>query len=188
MSYLSLSSGRDDYVEAIKDGEIVKVLESVAIEEDLFILRKVISAEEEVLSPVVDNFRKDIPKTHKLDDWKAGRFGMKKNNISQDLVPNFHWLVSRARRSKNITRKFVADSVGCSEEDLKMLELGEVPYNDFIVISRIEKFLGISLRKDVPKEVTLADLQKRKETLKEVKNEGFDEVVDLSGDDIQILE
>jgi len=45
MDYLDLRQQNDvNYVEAIKDGEIIRLPERVAILEDLFILRKIVSS------------------------------------------------------------------------------------------------------------------------------------------------
>ena len=150
-------------VEVIKEGEIIRMSESQAIDEDLFVLRKVIEQEREVLDLSNIESSKPAPAS-RLKEWRAGQINLKKNNVLEDLKDNFHWEISRVRRMKNISRKQLADKVEESEESLRMIEFGELPSDDFVLISKIERILGISLRKKKQiSEVTLADLQKMSE-------------------------
>tara|TARA_Y100000296_G_scaffold48101_1_gene55128 strand:+ start:152 stop:676 length:525 start_codon:yes stop_codon:yes gene_type:complete len=156
-------------VEVIKEGEIIRMSESQAIDEDLFVLRKVIEQEREVLDLSNIESSKPAPAS-RLKEWRAGQINLKKNNVLEDLKDNFHWEISRVRRMKNISRKQLADKVEESEESLRMIEFGELPSDDFVLISKIERILGISLRKKKQiSEVTLADLQKMSE--KKVREE-----------------
>ncbi len=139
-------------VEAIKDGEIVRMPESQAVKEDLFILRKI---SEPASSVIYESFGKKeraielaVRTNSRLEAWRAGKFNFKNNNVVQDLVPNFQWEISKARRVKNISRKQLAFNVGVSEEEIKSIELGELPRDDFVLISKIESYLGINLRKN----------------------------------------
>ncbi len=169
MEYLDLknySSGK--FVEAIRDGEIVRVPYSVAIEEDLFILRNLNSEPQQPISQSLSSIKRGVEDNKRgsvFSDWKIGKFGNKKNNVIQDLVPNFHWEIGRQRKKRNLTRHKLAEMIMASENDVKMIELGELPYDDFVLISRIEQLFGINLRKFgvVNTAVNLADLQKRKE-------------------------
>lgn len=201
MEYLDLRASSKGFVEAIRDGEIVRVPHSVAIEEDLFILR-VLGSEpaQTVQSNLPVQARKDKveSKSSVFSDWKIGKFGMKKNNVIQDLIPNFHWEIAKQRKSRNLTRSKLAEIIKASELEVKLLELGEVPADDFVLISRIEQFFGINLRKfgNVNAAVNLADLQKRKEAherearAKAFSNSGSAKSSnsDFSGSDIEILD
>ena len=126
---------------------------------------------------------------------------MKKNNVLQDLVPNFHWEIAKQRKARNLTRNKLGEMIKASEHEIKMLELGELPADDFILISRVEQFFGINLRKfgTAMAAVNLADLQRRKESAeREAKNKAFagrgqtdashNTGNDFSGSDIEILE
>ncbi|MEK6792580.1 MAG: hypothetical protein AABX96_04935 [Nanoarchaeota archaeon] len=199
MDYLDLKSYNGvNYVEAIKDGEIIRVPESVAVMEDLFILRKIVSPSQQNLP--VQNVPKQretlsVSKSSIMSDWKHGKFGVKKNNAVQDLIPNFNWEISRNRKKSNLTRAKLAVMIKATEENVKMIELGELPADDFILISRIEQIFGINLRKHPASiaQVNLADLQKRNEQVKKdtiVKNAGtvFKDSTSVSGNDIEILE
>lgn len=168
MEYLDLRASSKGFVEAIRDGEIVRVPHSVAVEEDLFILRTLNAPPQENIAPVQTLGRQNSKQETKgsvFSDWKVGKFGNKKNNVVQDLIPNFHWEIGRQRKKRNLTRHKLAEIIRANESDVKMLELGELPYDDFVLISRIEQFFGINLRKyGLPNAaVNLADLQKRKE-------------------------
>ena len=94
-------------VEVIKEGEIIRMSESQARDEDLFVLRRVIEQEpERVEVDYKASFRANIPEAKpisKLEQWRAGRFAYKRNNVINDLIPNFHWEIARGRRKKDIT-------------------------------------------------------------------------------------
>ena len=150
----------ESIVEVIKEGEIIRMSESQAMDEDLFVLRKIIEQEREPLD--LSNIESSKPATaSRLEEWRVGHFNLKKNNVLEDLKDNFHWEISRARRMKNISRKQLAEKVEESEESLRMIEFGELPSDDFVLISKIERVLGIELRKEKAiSKVTLTDLQK----------------------------
>ncbi|MBS3083674.1 hypothetical protein J4423_02615 [Candidatus Pacearchaeota archaeon] len=199
MDYLDLRAyDNANYVEAIKDGEIIRVPEKVAIMEDLFILRKIVNQPQQSLSvPVASSIkqRESISKGSIFSEWKHGKFGVKKNNALQDLIPNFNWEISKNRKKSNMTRAKLATLIMANEEDVKMIELGELPKDDFVLISRIEQIFGINLRKHPNSiaQVNLAELQKRNEQTKKdtaVKSVGqmFKDSAGVSGNDIEILD
>jgi len=185
----------EDYVEAIKDGEIVKVSESIAREEDLFVLRRIIKLDTQI-SPEKLARRMEagnVKSYSKLEEWKSARGNLKKNNVIKDLVSNFHWEVSRARKLKRMNRKQLAGKLGVSEEEIKIVELGELPRDDFVLISKIEGALGINLRKDkISSGVSLAELQKLnenkiKEEIDKSHGKKKDSEEKLVGGDIELL-
>ena len=200
MDYLDLKPYNGvNYVEAIKDGEIIRVPESVALMEDLFILRKIVNpaVQQSSSAPVSNSFvRKEVSsKGSIMSEWKHGKFGVKKNNALQDLIPNFNWEISKNRKKNNMTRAKLALMINANEEDVKMIELGELPSDDFVLISRIEQIFGINLRKNPNSisQVNLADLQKRTEQRKDqnMKNASgsvFKDSVAFTGKDIEIIE
>lgn len=198
MDYLDLKQQDTGYVEAIKDGEIIRVPERVAILEDLFILRKVGGSQTSnaVSAPLQSSAIKSKEPISRngsiMSDWRHGKFGGKKNNASQDLISNFNWEISKNRKAKNLTRLKLAQMINATEEQVKMLELGELPADDFVLISRIEQVFGINLRKNPGSiaHVSLADLQKRNEEKKREKSPSniFKESANLAGNDIEILD
>ena len=150
-------------VEVIKEGEIVRMSESQAMEEDLFVLRAIVEPEKETIDLTKVESSKPTPAS-RLEEWRNGQINLKKNNVLNDLKDNFHWEISRVRRMKNISRKQLADKIEESEENLRMIEFGELPSDDFVMISKIERTLGIDLRKEKTiSDVTLSDLQKMSE-------------------------
>ena len=168
MEYLDLRASSKGFVEAIRDGEIVRVPHSVALEEDLFILRTLGAEPQQTIQqnlPVQNRRAPEQKQGSVFSDWKTGKFGMKKNNVLADLLPNFRWEIAKQRKSRNLTRNKLAEIIRASEHEVKLLELGELPADDFVLISRIEQFFGINLRKYglATTAVNLADLQKRKE-------------------------
>ncbi len=76
-----------------------------------------------------------------------------KENVSKDIQPrpdlieNFNWIIQRVRRMKHISREQFAKDLGESETSIKMLEEGVLPENDNRLISKVESYLGIILRK-----------------------------------------
>src|SRR3989344_3647445 len=133
---------KEDFVEAIDEGRIVRVPESYAKREGLPILRKPIR--EVINQNRVENEKKSLKEEITLN---SAKFSMKQNPIIKELIDNFHWEITKKRKIMNITRKRMADSIGVSEEDLKLLENGVVRKNDFILINKVENYLKINLRK-----------------------------------------
>lgn len=197
MDYLDLKQQDAGYVEAIKDGEIVRVPERVAILEDLFILRKINNSQQSnvVSVPVQGHSIKSkepmLKNSSIMSDWKHGKFGVKKNNAINDLISNFNWEISRNRKASNMTRLKLAQMINATEEQVKMMELGELPADDFVLISRIEQVFGINLRKNPGSiaHVSLADLQKKNEEKRKDKtSEIFKDSAGMAGNDIEILD
>lgn len=68
-----------------------------------------------------------------------------------DLIDNFHWALMRARRSKKITQKQLAESLGEPEMAIKMAEEGKLPGEDMRLVNKLQAFLGINLLREQPK-------------------------------------
>ncbi|MEK6927696.1 MAG: helix-turn-helix transcriptional regulator [Nanoarchaeota archaeon] len=136
-------------VEALEEGKIVRVSESYARREGLLVLRKEHQINPNVTKPetqggfVTRNERKGLLR---FEEFRRPLKGA--NNVTNELVQNFQWVINQRRRERNITRKQLAAGAGISEYELKMIETGILLNDDFVLISKIEKFLGISLRKD----------------------------------------
>jgi len=64
-----------------------------------------------------------------------------------DLIDNFQWTIQRVRRNRKITREQFARGIDESEATVRMLESGILPNNDYRIISKVESFLGINLKK-----------------------------------------
>ncbi|HIG52140.1 TPA: hypothetical protein EYQ19_01855 [Candidatus Pacearchaeota archaeon] len=179
----------EDFVEAIKNGEIVKISRRQAVKEELFILRKV--KEEKEAEKEKDGFLNDVsnisgkPRSL-LESWKKKEFNYENNNVINDLISNFHWEIVQARRNRNMTRKQLAEEIKFSEDDLKMIEFGQLPKDDFILINKLENFLKINLKKVKSNEqiTSLSDLQKKKEKEEALKDSSKKD--DFFGNEIEI--
>lgn len=139
------------YVDAIEDGKIVRVTERYAKQEGLFVLKR----EAPVPIPMKlsesdskeDPFRRKSKTPLDLDRYRRP-LNYKKSNLISDMAENFHWDIIKSRKLRNMTRRSLAAAVGATEEDIKKLENGILPSEDYILVSKIEKYFGISLRKD----------------------------------------
>lgn len=141
----SASTPNEIMVDALDEGSIVRVPESYARREGLPILRKWTAPQAQVrlankLGPKetggMDTFRRPLKKDS--------------GGVRDALLENFHWVLSQRRKRMNISRKQLATAVGGTEQEIKLLENGVLPTNDFILISAVERHCGISLRKDGP--------------------------------------
>lgn len=134
-------------VDAIEEGRIVKVPEDYARREGLLILRK---------TPQIDTKQTPVQKKDEDTRKNKGFIGMedlrkplstKNNELLNELVENFHWIIVQKRKVRGLTRKKVAEEVGDSELNVKMLENGVLPANNFVLVNKLESYYGINLRK-----------------------------------------
>lgn len=130
-----------EYVEAIENGKIVRVPEEYASTEGLLIIRRRQNGLGFAANPEA---AKAITKP---------RFTMKKqsayylkNDLLSELKPNFHWELQKQRRVRNLSRRQLAKLCGVADGEIAALERGEIS-NNFIALSKIETFYGISVRK-----------------------------------------
>ncbi len=188
-------------VDVIKEGEIITVPEWQAQEEDLFVLRK-----HEVIVPSPPAYQKKMEAPKTASKWQSYQPEYKKNNVVKELVDNFHWEIAKVRKYKNLSRRQLAEAVGVPETVIKMLEIGELPSDDFILVNKVQSTLGINLRRDgknytsiskeitspnpsaLPSDVSLSYLQRRKEEQQKTKTEPKDSGSDLTGRDIEIID
>jgi len=205
-------------VEAIEDGKIVKVTEDYAKREGLLILRRAQEMPQQGFSEKM-RYRKpeefDIKKEKDrkmivgMDDLRKP-LRYREGDITKELIENFHWKISQKRRERGLTRKQVALAIGESENDIKIIENGVLPMNNFVLVSKLESYFGINLRKNKsvaptltkelnatrvravlqrvaekakPKEKKPEIIEDEKETSQEPKTE----VIDFSGDEIELI-
>ena len=152
MIFMFISDSSERMVEAIEEGKIVKVSESYAKKEGLLILRK---------EPIPQSFSEKMGyrKPGIIEEKKEKKFFIpmddlrkplkrKGDDITKDLIENFHWKIVQRRRERGLTRKQVANAIGESELDLKVIENGVLPANNFVLISKLEDYYGMALRKN----------------------------------------
>ncbi|MBU0907231.1 MAG: hypothetical protein KKD18_02030 [Nanoarchaeota archaeon] len=141
-----MDSGSNKLVEAIEDGRIVKVPEYYAKREGLLILKKAPIQIQKTQTPSYFQHKED--RTKPLTEYIKSKPDWREKQVMSELVDNFHWQIRYTRRRLGITRKQLAKMVGVSENDLQIIESGRLPSNDFILINKVQKTLGINLRKD----------------------------------------
>ncbi len=133
----------ENLVDAIDDGKIIRVREEYARREGLFILRKVEEMKEEKLS------RKGKIEEERLGFDELRRpLNLRKSQVISELKDNFQWEILSARKKKGLNRKQVANAIGMTENDVKLIENGLLPKEDFVLVNKIQDFYKINLRKD----------------------------------------
>src|SRR3989344_8786729 len=120
------------FVDVIEEGRLVRVPEDYAIREGLMIIRRPEMPLGQRDSEAIDKLKaekreKDFFSLDKL------RKPIKKNGVAESLVDNFNWIISQKRRERNMTRKQLSGAIGVKEGDLKMIENGLLPSEDYVV-------------------------------------------------------
>lgn len=96
----------------------------------------------------------------------------------EDLINNFHWVIMRARRSKHMTQKQVAEIITEPELAIKMAEQGVLGEHSDALIKKLENYLRINLRKgqsfipkqeDRKKEVSFDVMRESDLTISDIK-------------------
>ena len=206
----------NNLVEAIEEGQIVKVPEEYARKEGLLILRKseqgsfmdnqdlrgiemsAQSAKESMEKKAEIELRRQKKGVLKFDELRKP-LKWRENQIIQELIENFHWHISKARKARGMNRKQLAQAINISENNLKLIENGIIPEKDFVMINKIQDFLQINLRKDgkdfnqrarmkIESEKKIQEELKKKDEEGTIGDEMVDEVEDIIGEDIEIIE
>lgn len=175
------SESNKEMVEAIEEGRIVRVSRNYAEKEGLLILKKTEMETDEKQKTQ----RKKESETLYFD---ALRKPLRPNQVTTELIDNFHWHIQKKRREMGLTRKQLAKRINEPEANLKIIENGVIPSNDFIIINKLQDALKTNLRKDKidfsesPR--SLLDKEKaepKKETLSKIQPE-------LIGEEIELIE
>lgn len=101
------------------------------------------------------------PKDHRLEIKKEQEITLKdlvdrnfkkvskaSDSEKENLVKNFHWILMRARRSKCLTQKRLAENIKEPEEAIIILEKGDLPKGYITIIKKIEDYFRINLFKE----------------------------------------
>lgn len=103
-------------------------------------------------------------------------YDKKKSQPRKDLVPNFHWVIMRARRSKKLTQKQLAEHIGEPEALVISAESGIILANSDSLVRKLENYLGVKLRNQ-ESPYSSEDLTK-KEMMEKLEREGkFDSTI-----------
>ena len=73
-------------------------------------------------------------------------FQKNKPQPRKDLIPNFHWVIMRARRAKKLTQKQLAENLGEPESLIISAESGVILNNADSLVRKLENYLGIKIR------------------------------------------
>ena len=65
-----------------------------------------------------------------------------------DLIDNFHWVITRFRRMKKVTQEQLARDISEPVAAVQMAEQGILPEKDYILVKKLENYLGIVLIKE----------------------------------------
>lgn len=165
-----VSDERERLFNAISNKGVVKVCKNCSNEEDFPLVQPAdLSKPERVktvyerlssmanLDPqkhrqaLLDKAREDSMRKRRQDttlkDVVDSNFEKKKLQMRTDLVPNFHWVIMRARRSKKLTQKQLAEEIREPESLIKSAEEGTILSNADTLVRKLEGCLGIKLRK-----------------------------------------
>lgn len=140
------SDSSEELVEAIEEGRIVRVREQYARLEGLPILRKHKPTVQESIK-TREKMLQDKQETFSFDDFRKP-LRTSKSQVLSELLDNFHWEISKKRRTINLTRKQLAKEINEPESSIKLIENGILPSNDFVIINKLQSRLKINLRKD----------------------------------------
>jgi len=177
---------------AISEKGIVKICRKCSFEENLPIMK---SLKEEVekrqtvherlfrLSGVEvkdgkNRVNKQDENLRKIADQNFSRNVLDENPFG--MVDNFHWIIMRARRSKKLTQRQFAEAIEESEEAIKMAEKRVLPRNNFMLVNKIENYLGIRIKDEFARERSFdKEIEKIKENFSQNVEEDkvkFDEI------------
>lgn len=102
------------------------------------------------------------PETEKFNKELGSIVSQKlKKGVYSDLVDNFHWHLQQGRRHKKISQKQLADAIAESEILVAGAERGELSDDYDKLISKLEQFLGITIRKS-PKKTDNSNIELKK--------------------------
>lgn len=189
--------------DAVGRGGVVKVCEACSIKENIPILKKQIKFDfnqPERISGVYERLSRlaglnardhkakfSTERIRKEEHLKQQNTSLKeiidrnyqknlpKNPIPRDdLVSNFHWIIMRARRMKKLTQEQLATAIGETETAIKMAEQGIISADNNLLIDRLERFLGIRVKKrdfefEKPKELDLSKASSKELTIADLK-------------------
>lgn len=94
---------------------------------------------------------------------------------NEDLIDNFHWVLMRARRSKKISQRQLAEGIKEPESAIVMAEKGFIPQGNDLFVRKLEHSLGIRISKrtfENAKEGIIESEVERKELLERFENSG----------------
>ena len=147
------SGGDKKLFDAISGKGIVRICEDCASVEGYPLVKKPVEEVEDTKQKSVRdrligmNKRFNYGKEPTLRDLIDEKYKAKNPQVHSDLAENFHWTIQRIRRVRRITREQFSKGIDEPESVVRMIESGFLPEDNYKVIAKVEKFLGVSLRK-----------------------------------------
>lgn len=97
----------------------------------------------------------EIEKQNKINVEKERHEVATKNIISEsknlgkyeELIDNFHWHIQHGRRLKKVSQKQLAEMIAEKEETIVSAEKGSLPEDYNKLVSKLEQFLNIKIKK-----------------------------------------
>lgn len=137
--------------DAIYEGEMSRLCERCSIIENVPIIKKPTSdqlKQAEKSRPQVSKIQdeKFIPKQKLMELNKNPKLENPVNE-SLDLIEHFDWEIMKARRRKGLSQKQLAEALVESETAIQMLEKGQLVGNAETIITKLDQFFLIRLRK-----------------------------------------
>lgn len=182
--------------DAIYENDIVKVCERCAIIESIPVIRKPTTSqlkEAERNYSVYQRLKRlsgeeepehkhesVIEQIRELDENPELELPEKK---PFNLIDNFQWHVTRARRNKGLSQKQLAWMLGESETAIKMIEKSELPEDSEKLIRKLEQFFQIKIR-----ERTEEEIEEDKERLERLREKSKIPVVETDETDVEPAE
>tara|TARA_Y100000310_G_scaffold303044_1_gene340997 strand:- start:915 stop:1547 length:633 start_codon:yes stop_codon:yes gene_type:complete len=97
----------------------------------------------------IPTFKEKDPETEKIDEELEGMVLERvEAREYEDLVDNFHWVVRQGRRAKKLSLKQLSEHVAEPEILIVSMEKGELPKDYDKLVSKVEQFLGVRIRKN----------------------------------------
>src|SRR4030042_1297764 len=162
-----VSGDRVNLHNAISSKGIVKICEHCASIENFPVIKKPVENQEAPQRPML--VRERLARMNKslsgreisLRELVDKDLKTKKMQNHPDLIDNFHWTIQRIRRARKITREQFSKGIGEPESNVRMIEQGILPGNDYKIINKIESYLGVTLRKPGTSGFPNTDVQRR---------------------------
>jgi len=145
--------------DAITPDGIVKICGKCSAKEDILMVRDPVFPKPEKKITMYERLSRisgvnmdnktdlDLEKKNELKKVVDSTFIFRENlELKKDLIHNFHWVVMRGRRMKHLTQEQLAQEINEPEMLIRKIETGFAPERIDVII-KIEKYLGISIRK-----------------------------------------
>ncbi len=91
------------------------------------------------------NYNRERRKETTLKNVIDSNYQKNKPQPRTDLVPNFHWVIMRARRAKKLTQKQLAENIGEPETSIVNAENGVILNNSDTLIRKLENYFNIKI-------------------------------------------